>query len=70
MVRGFGNAAHLKLEWLSEDVDEVREAIAELWLGQWWLRCHGELERARWADGVGGVLLRFGCERGRQRRSE
>ena len=47
MVRGFGNAAHLKLEWLSEDVDEVHEAIAELWLGRWWLWCSGEQARVQ-----------------------
>ena len=31
--------------------------LVELWAGRWWLWCRGELERARRADGIGGVLL-------------
>ena len=30
-VRGIGNAAHLELLWHSEDIDEDREVLAELW---------------------------------------
>ena len=60
-MRGFGNAAHLKLGWLSEDVDEVREAIAELWLGRWWLWCSGEqaLRRCSWSGNGGAAGARL-----------
>ena len=44
---GVGNAAYLGLVWLSEDVDEVREVLVELWVGWHWLWCSGELARAR-----------------------
>ena len=46
-MHGVGNAAHLGLVWLSEDVDEVREVLVELWVGWHWLWCSGELARAR-----------------------
>ena len=46
-VGGVGNAAYLGLVWLSEDVDEVREVLVELWVGWCWLWCSGELARAR-----------------------
>ena len=38
---------HLRLVWLSENVDEVRGVLAELWAGSCWLWCSGELARAR-----------------------
>ena len=34
---------HLRLVWLSENVDEVREVLVELWVGWCWLWCSGEL---------------------------
>ena len=43
VVRGVGNAAHLGLVWLSENVDEVRDVLVELWVGWRWLWCSGEL---------------------------
>ena len=42
-----GNVAHVGLGWLSENVDKVREVLAELWVGRCWLWCSGELTRAR-----------------------
>ena len=38
-----GNVAHVGLGWLSENVDKVREVLAELWVGRCWLWCSGEL---------------------------
>ena len=40
---GVGNVAHLGLGWLSENVNEVREVLVELWVGWCCLWCHGEL---------------------------
>ena len=42
-----GNVAHLGLGWLSKNIDEVREVLANLWVGWCWLWCSGELVRAR-----------------------
>jgi len=42
-----GNVAHLGLGWLSENVAEVREVLAELRLEWCWLWCSGKLTRAR-----------------------
>ena len=44
---GVSNVAHLGLGWLSENVDKVREVLAELWVGWCWLWCSGELARAQ-----------------------
>ena len=69
-----GNVAHLGLGWLSENVTEVREVLAGLWLGRCWLWCSGELERARWSkaagNGVGTVLLLEAKERAGSEMSE
>ena len=62
-------AAYLELGWLRENIYEVREVLAELWLEWRWLWCSGELTRARRSkaagNGVGAVLLRL-----RRRRKE
>ena len=42
-----GNVAHLGLGWLSENIAEVHEVLAELWLEWCWRWCSGELARAR-----------------------
>ena len=42
-----GEAAHLWLGWLSENVAEVREVLVELWLEWCWLWCSSELARAQ-----------------------
>ena len=44
---GVGNVAHLGLGWLSENVNEVREVLAELWVGWCWLWCSSKLARAQ-----------------------
>ena len=49
-VRGIGNAAHLELLRHSEDVDEDREVLAELWAGWCEARRSGESVRARWSN--------------------
>ena len=49
---------HLRLVWLSENIDEVRGVLAELWAGYCWLWCSGELVRARRSNGNGGGPLR------------
>ena len=57
---------HLRFVWLSENVDEVRGVLAELWAGSCWLWCSGELVRARRSNGnCGGPLwpLRKGEEK-------
>ena len=57
-----GEAAHLWLGWLSENVAEVREVLVELWLEWCWLWCSGELVRARRSNGDGGGPLRCCAE--------
>ena len=49
---------HLRLVWLSENIDEVRGVLAELWAGYCWLWCSGELVRARRSNRNGGGPLR------------
>ena len=44
-MRRIGNAAHLELLWHSEDVDEDREVLAELWAG--WCEARRSGERVR-----------------------
>jgi len=46
-VRGVGNAAHLGLVRLSEDIDEAREVLSELWAEWCWPWCCGEHVRAQ-----------------------
>ena len=50
---------HLRLVWLSENINEVHGVLAELWAGYCWLWCSGELVRARRSNGNDGGPLRL-----------